>query len=101
MNTGFVLLAEDRPGNAEPFVRVLRMNGVENEVVVARDGVEALDFLIVLDMYMPRIDGLETLRRIRADERTSLLPVVMFSSSDLPQDTKKLTVSAPTAMWTR
>lgn len=103
MNSGFILLVEDRPKNAGLFVRALRMSGVENEVVVARDGVEALDFLfghggyagrdtaiaprlVVLDMHMPRMDGLETLRRIWADERTALLPVVMFSSSDLPQD---------------
>lgn len=94
MNSWFILLVEDRPKNADLFVRALRMSGVENEVVVARDGVEALDFLfghggyagrdtaiaprlVVLDMHMPRI---------RADERTALLPVVMFSSSDLPQD---------------
>lgn len=103
MNSGFILLVEDRPQNAVLFVRALRMSGVENKVVVVRDGVEALDFLfgrggyagrdtaisprlVVLDMHMPRMDGLETLRRIRADERTTLLPVVMFSSSDLPQD---------------
>jgi CheY-like chemotaxis protein len=101
--TGPVLLVEDVPRNAEQFVRVLRMHGYREEVVVATDGVECLDYLfgegayedrdtrlaprlILLDVHMPRMDGLETLRRIREDERTSLLPVVMFSATSIPKD---------------
>lgn len=94
---------DDRPKNAALFTRVLKIQGITNEVVVAGDGAEALDYLfgtgiyaerdtrklphlIVLDMHMPRMDGLETLRRLRADRRTGTVPVVMFSSSNEPQD---------------
>jgi CheY-like chemotaxis protein len=98
-NDGLILLAEDNPHMVEFFIGMMRAEGIENEVVVARDGIEALDYLfgtgehadmdtivmpsvVVLDIGMPRMDGLEALRRIRADERTELLPVVMLSASD-------------------
>jgi two-component system, response regulator len=84
-------------------LRALRKNKVTGEVVVARDGVEALDYLfgegsyagrdttvmpqlILLDLKLPRIDGLEVLRRLRSDERTRLLPVVILTSSREQQD---------------
>jgi two-component system response regulator len=103
MDEGTILLAEDNPKTVQQFVDVLRMNEIQTEVIVARDGVEALDFLfgrgdyagrdmirmprlVVLDLSMPRMDGLETLRRIRMDQRTQFLPVVMFSSTIVPEE---------------
>lgn len=82
-----ILFVDDKPLHAELFVRLLRMHGYASEVVTAEDGIEALDFLfarnghagrdagvkprlIVLDLSMPRMDGLETLRRLREDERS-------------------------------
>jgi len=84
-------------------LRALKKNNILNEVVVAHDGVEALDYLfgtrvyadrdtpvmpqvVLLDLKLPRIDGLEVLRRLRAHERTRLLPVVILTSSDEEQD---------------
>lgn len=98
-----ILLVEDNPDDVELTLRALKKNNIKNEIVVANDGVEALDFLfgtgrhagrdlndmpalIVLDLKLPRIDGLEVLRRIRADERTRLLPVVILTSSKEEQD---------------
>ena len=92
MDDALILLVDDKPFNADFFVRVLRRCGYTNELVRVGDGVEALDFLfgrenhadrdvgvkprlILLDVNMPRMDGLETLRRLRADERTKLLPI--------------------------
>jgi two-component system, response regulator len=89
--------------NADQFASVMRMYGFHNEVAMAHDGVECLDYLlgegpyegrdtgvmprlIVLDLHMPHMDGLETLRRIREDERTRLLPVVMFTATSYPED---------------
>ena len=94
---GVILLVDDLPRNTDLFEKVLRMQGFAGEVAVARDGVGALEYLsgtprealprlVVLDMNMPRMGGLETLRRIRADRRTAALPVVMFSSSNAPED---------------
>jgi CheY-like chemotaxis protein len=92
---GFILFAEDHGATVELFVRMMRADGIQNEVIVARDGAAALDYLfgsgrddaalpslVVLDIGMPRVDGLEVLRRIRADERTELLPVVVLSAND-------------------
>ena len=103
MDNGFILFVDDIPRNAHLFKGTLRMHGFDYEVVTVSDGIEALDFLfgrgdyagrdvsvlprlILLDLNMPRMDGFETLRRIRADDRTQLLPVVIWSSSDHPQD---------------
>jgi two-component system response regulator len=103
LGDGTILMADDDPRTAEMFRLVLRANGIDNEVVVARDGIEALDYLfgtgdhdgsntsfiprfMVLDLSMPRMGGLEVLRRLREDERTKLLPVVMLTSSTVPQD---------------
>lgn len=93
-----ILLVEDNPDDELLTLRALHRANVANSVVVARDGVEALDYLfgtgahagrdprqlpqvVLLDLKLPKIDGLEVLRRIRADARTRLLPVVILTSS--------------------
>jgi two-component system response regulator len=98
-----ILLVEDNPDDEALTLRALRKNNIENRVVVARDGAEALDFLfctgiyadrdphdmphiILLDLKLPKVDGLEVLRRLRADERTRLLPIVILTSSNEEQD---------------
>ena len=98
-----ILLVEDNPDDVELTMRALRKNNIANNVVVARDGVEALDFLfcqgvfadrnindgprlILLDLKLPKIDGLQVLERIRADERTKLVPVVILTSSKEEHD---------------
>lgn len=103
MNKKIILLVEDNPDDEALTLRALKKNNVKNEVVVARDGVEALDYLfasgayaasggdvlpqvILLDLKLPKLDGLEVLRRIRADERTRLLPVVILTSSKEEKD---------------
>ena len=99
MEGKLIMLVEDKPDEEELTLRALDRNGIDNQVVVARDGAEALDFLfgtgsyagrdtaimptvVFLDLRLPKIDGLEVLQRMRADERTKLLPVVTLSSSD-------------------
>ena len=103
MDGGYVLLAEDHRDFVSVFVDSLRVGGIENEVVAVRDGKETLEYLlgtgehqgrdtnimpslVVLDLHMPRLDGLEALRTIRADERISNLPVVVFSATASPHD---------------
>jgi CheY-like chemotaxis protein len=98
-----ILLVEDDPDHEELTIRALRRNNIVNNIQVARDGVEALEILlgpglesqggarrlpqvILVDLKLPRIDGLEVLRRIRANERTRLTPVVILSSSDEERD---------------
>jgi two-component system response regulator len=98
-----ILLVEDNPDDEALTLRALRKANVGNEVTVVRDGAEALDFLfgagthagrdtsvmpqvVLLDLKLPKIDGLEVLRRLRADDRTKLLPVVILTSSDEEQD---------------
>jgi two-component system, response regulator len=98
-----ILLVEDNPDDEALTLRALRKNHIANEVVVAHDGVEALDFLfgtgihagrdtrdlpqiVLLDLNLPRISGLEVLRRVRADERTRLLAVVVLTSSKEDED---------------
>ena len=93
-----ILLVEDNPDDEVLTLRALQKNNIRNRVVVAHDGAEALDYLfrtgkysdrderalpqvILLDLKLPKIDGLEVLRRVRADERTRLLPVVILTSS--------------------
>ena len=96
--TGKILLVEDNPDDEFLALRALEKNNVANEVVVARDGLEALDYLfgegsragqaplvpevILLDLKLPKIDGLEVLRRIRADERTRRIPTVILTTSN-------------------
>src|SRR6266511_5491739 len=98
-----ILLVEDSPDDEALTLRALTKNKIRNEVVVAHDGVEALDYLfatgayagrdtgilpmvILLDLKLPKIDGLEVLRRLRADERTKFTPVVVLTSSREEQD---------------
>ncbi|NTV10150.1 MAG: response regulator [Zoogloea sp.] len=98
-----ILLVEDNPDDEALTLRAFSRARIEHPVVVARDGVEALDYLtgegrwagdsppaipafVMLDLKLPRIDGLEVLRRIRASERTALLPVVMLTTSRDVQD---------------
>jgi two-component system, response regulator len=97
-----ILLVEDNPDDVELTLRALRKNDILNEVAVARDGQEALDYvfstgcyqgsanpvpsLILLDLKLPRIDGLEVLKRLRQDARTRLVPVVILSSSTEDSD---------------
>ena len=103
MKTKIILLVEDSPDDVQLTLRALKKNNIANEVVIAGDGVEALDYLfgagkyagrdtrampqvILLDLKMPRMDGLEVLHRIRADERTRLLPVVVLTTSSEDRD---------------
>ena len=103
MSKRVILLVEDNPDDEALTLRALKKNNIRNEVVVARDGVEALDYLfgtgayagrdtsdlpqvVLLDLKLPRIDGLEVLRRLRADVRTAILPVVILTSSKEEQD---------------
>jgi two-component system response regulator len=98
-----ILLVEDNPDDEMLTLRAFRKRKVANEIVVAHDGVEALDYLfgtgahqgrdtsvmpsvVLLDLKLPKIDGLEVLKRMRADERTRLLPVVVLTSSREEQD---------------
>ena len=94
MNGGAeILLVEDNPADVELTLRAFKAIKLTNAVHVARNGVEALEFLfredgaarqlclVLLDVKMPRMDGIETLKRMRADERTRHLPVVMMTSS--------------------
>jgi CheY-like chemotaxis protein len=93
-----ILLVEDDPRDEELTLRVLRKHHVANDVVVARDGVEALDYvfargahagrdagalpgIVLLDLKLPKVDGIEVLRQLRGHEATRLLPVVLFTSS--------------------
>jgi two-component system, response regulator len=93
-----ILLVEDNADDEALTLRALKKNNISNEIIVARDGVQALDFLfgegahtgrdltvmphvILLDLKLPKMDGLDVLRRIRGDDRTRLLPVVILTSS--------------------
>ncbi|MDD8027583.1 MAG: response regulator [Acidobacteriota bacterium] len=105
MNTNPVeiLLVEDNPNDVELTLHALRKNNLANNIHVVRDGAEALDFLfcrggyqtkdaghppkvVLLDLKLPKVDGLEVLRQIRADERTRSLPVVIITSSREERD---------------
>jgi CheY-like chemotaxis protein len=98
-----ILLVEDNPDDEDLTIRALKKNKIGNEIIVARDGAEAVDFLfgtgahegrdttdlpqvVLLDLKLPKLDGFEVLRRIRADQRTRLLPVVILTSSKEESD---------------
>jgi two-component system response regulator len=99
MSQKIILLIEDNPDDEALTLRALSKNNIMNEVVVARDGQQALDYffdenastrpmpaVVLLDLKLPKIDGLEVLRRIRADQRTCLQPIVILTSSREEQD---------------
>jgi CheY-like chemotaxis protein len=98
-----ILLVEDNSDDEALAIRALKRHHIGNEIVVARDGVEALDYLfgtgmyagrdaslkpsvVLLDLKLPRVDGFEVLRRLREDDRTKLLPVVVLTTSSEEQD---------------
>jgi two-component system, response regulator len=98
-----ILLVEDNPDDVELTLRAFRKNNIANKVVVATNGVEALEYcfsrgpyadrdpqdcprLVLLDLKLPKLDGLQVLGHLRADERTKLLPVVILTSSKEEQD---------------
>jgi CheY-like chemotaxis protein len=98
-----ILLVEDNPDDEALAIRALKRNHISNQIVVAHDGVEALDYLfgngvyanrdlsikptvVLLDLKLPRVDGIEVLRRLREDDRTKLLPVVILTTSSEEQD---------------
>jgi two-component system response regulator len=103
MSRNAILLVEDNPDDEALTVRALKKSKVVNEIVVARDGIQALEYLfgegahvdrdtrempdvILLDLKLPKLDGLGVLRRLRADDRTRMLPVVILTSSNEETD---------------
>jgi CheY-like chemotaxis protein len=103
MKNNTILLVDDSPDDIKLNIRALKQSNIINDLVVAEDGVEALDYLfgagkyqgrnagslpqvILLYLKMPRMDGLEVLRRIRTDERTRLMPVVVLTTSNEDRD---------------
>jgi two-component system response regulator len=101
--TKVILLIEDNASDEKLTLLAFRQCGVANEIIVVRDGAEALDYLmatgkyaardatvvpavVLLDLKLPRVDGLEVLRRIRSEERTKLLPVVVLTASNEDED---------------
>jgi len=103
MKDKIILLVEDNPDDITLTLRALKKNSILNDVVVAKDGVEALDYLFgtgiyagrdtsvmpvvtLLDLKLPKIDGLEVLKRVRGNERTKLIPIVILTSSKEESD---------------
>ncbi|MBZ0092707.1 MAG: response regulator [Sulfuricellaceae bacterium] len=103
MDNKIILLVEDNPDDETLTLRALKKSKILNEIVVARDGAEALDYLfgtgafagrdtsiqpqlILLDLKLPKVDGLEVLKRLRADPRTALLPVTVLTTSNEERD---------------
>ncbi len=103
MEDAIILLVEDNADDEALTLRALKKNNIKNEVVVARDGAEAIDYLfatgvhagrnlsvmphvILLDLKLPKMDGFEVLRRLRGAERTKMLPVVILTTSNEDQD---------------
>ena len=106
MKSNVILLVEDNPSDEALTVRALTKAGVTNQVVVARDGAEALDYLfctgvfterdpsdqpsvVLMDLSLPKVGGLDAIARIRADTNTQLIPVVILTSSDDEKDILK------------
>jgi two-component system response regulator len=107
LKNNVIMLVEDNPDDEALTVRALKKNTIVSEIVIARDGVQALDYLfaegahagrditgmpqvVLLDLKLPKLDGLGVLRRLRADERTRLLPVVILTSSTEEEDRLKV-----------
>ena len=105
-NIDTILLVEDNPDDVQLTLRAFRKNKIANDIIVARDGVEALDYLfgtgtyagrdtsdkpriILLDLKLPKLNGIQVLERLRADDRTALIPVVVLTSSKEEQEWKK------------
>jgi CheY-like chemotaxis protein len=103
MNGKVILLVEDNPDDVALTLRALKKSKIRNEVVVAQDGVEAVEYLfgtgkfadrdtrvqpqvVLLDLKMPRMDGLEVLQKLRSSDRTKLLPVVVLTTSNEDRD---------------
>jgi two-component system response regulator len=103
MNNGAILLVEDNPDDQKLTLRALKKNNITNEVVIAEDGAEALEYLfgtgkyagrsvtdrpalVLLDLKLPKVDGLAVLGQIRGDERTRMTPVVVLTSSAEERD---------------
>ena len=103
MKNNTILIVEDNPRDEALTLRALKRNNVANDVVVTRDGVEALDYLfgtgayegrdvaaipqiVLLDLKLPKMDGLQVLEKVRADPRTRFIPVVVFTSSSEQED---------------
>ncbi len=99
MNDGVILLVEDNPDDVQLTLRAFQKNRILNPVVIVRDGAEALEYLfgpdaatrdlpavMLLDLKLPKVDGLEVLQRVRAEPRTRLLRVVVLTSSREDQD---------------
>src|ERR1700678_1661756 len=98
MTTPTILLVEDNPDDEALTLRAFKRSNIRNEIAVVRDGAEALGYLfpesevtpspalILLDLNLPKIGGLEVLRRMRADDRPALIPVVVLTSSKLEED---------------
>ena len=101
-----ILLVEDNPDDEALTIRALKKHHIKNEIIVAHDGVEAIDYLfgtgshagrdlsrmpevVLLDLKLPKLDGLDVLRKLRSHERTKLLPVVILTSSNEDQDRLK------------
>src|SRR6185503_17572521 len=101
-----ILLVEDNPDDADLTIRALKKNGLASSILHLQDGEEALDFifckgaysgrvfeempkLLILDLKMPKVDGIEVLRQVKSDSRTKIMPVVLFTSSSEERDITK------------
>ncbi len=103
MNSRPILLVEDNADDEALTIRALKKHNIKNEIIVAHDGVEAVDYLlgtgpyagndlprlpeiVLLDLKLPKLDGMDVLQKLRSDERTKLLPVIILTSSNEDQD---------------
>lgn len=101
MKDRILLLVEDNPDDVDLTLRALRKNNITNEIIVVHDGAEALDCLfgtgvyegkrvvpavVLLDLKLPKVDGMEVLKKVRADEKIKLIPVIILTSSKEEQD---------------